>query len=357
MPSAKRVAWAQLKVGIMVIVSMVILAVLVFLMTGTKSLFSKKSTVHTYLDDSAALTEGSAVRLNGIVIGKVAKVALSGESASNRIIRLDMEIDAKFLSAIPTDSRAAISAENVLGTKYINIKKGQAKTTVPDGGVVASLDTREFDEVVQSGYALLTSAQGMLKRLDNIVGIVEAGKGSLGKLLVDEELYNRANVILSEAQKLTTALGSNQGTVGKLIYDDELYTDVRRSLARMDSLLVDLEAGKGTAGKLLKDQALYDDTRKTVAEARTMLADVNQGKGTVGKLLKSDELHTQISGTVAKLDTLLQRMNDGQGTIGQLLVNPQLYESLNGATKEVSGVMKDFRANPKKFLTIQLKLF
>jgi phospholipid/cholesterol/gamma-HCH transport system substrate-binding protein len=38
-------------------------------------------------------------------------------------------------------------------------------------------------------------------------------------------------------------------------------------------------------------------------------------------------------------------------------VNPQLYESLNGATRELHELMKDFRANPKKFLRIKLALF
>jgi phospholipid/cholesterol/gamma-HCH transport system substrate-binding protein len=38
-------------------------------------------------------------------------------------------------------------------------------------------------------------------------------------------------------------------------------------------------------------------------------------------------------------------------------VNPQLYESLNGSSKEMSELLKDFRANPKKFLRIKLGLF
>jgi phospholipid/cholesterol/gamma-HCH transport system substrate-binding protein len=341
----------------MTIIAMIMLAVLVLLLTGSKSLFAKKATLHTYLDDSAALTEGSAVRLNGIVIGKVKNVALSGESTPNRVVRIDMEVDHKYLSSIPVDSQAAISAENVLGTKFINIKKGQSKSIVPADGTIASLDTREFDEVVQSGYALLVSAQALLKRVDNIVGIVESGKGSIGKLLVDDELYARANLILGDVQKLTTALGSSQGTAGKLIYDDQLYNELRGSLTRVDSLLEDLQNGKGSAGKLLKDPALYDDTRKSVNEVRQLLADLNAGKGTAGKLLKSDELHKQVSGTIGKLDTILQRVTEGQGTLGQLMVNPQLYENLSGATAEMRGVMKDFRANPKKFLTIQLKLF
>jgi phospholipid/cholesterol/gamma-HCH transport system substrate-binding protein len=38
-------------------------------------------------------------------------------------------------------------------------------------------------------------------------------------------------------------------------------------------------------------------------------------------------------------------------------VNPTLYESLDGTTRELHGLLKDFRANPKKFLRIKVGLF
>ena len=357
MPSPKKVAWSQLRVGVLVVIAMVILVVLVFLITGSKGLFTKDTVVYTYMDDSAALTEGSAVRLNGIIIGKVQRIELSGSTESNRIVRLVLEVQERRLPQIPADSLAAIGAENVLGTKYVNIKKGKAVETVKPGGEVKSLDTREFDEVVQSGYALLTSLQGMLKRIDAIVGLVETGKGSIGKLLVDDELYNRVLAIEKDFQKVSGALASGQGTVGKLLYDDSLYQEIRAPVARLDSLLQDLQQGQGTAGKLLKDDALYAEIRGTVKEVRRLVDDINAGKGSAGKLLKSDELHQQISAAVARLDTMLERLNAGQGTLGQLLVNPQLFESLNGMTRETHELMKDFRANPKKFLRIKLALF
>ena len=357
MPSPKKVAWSQLRVGVLVVVAMAILVVLIFLITGSKGLFTKDTVVYTYMDDSAALTEGSAVRLNGIIIGKVKRIELSGSTESNRIVRLVLEVQERRLPQIPVDSLAAIGAENVLGTKYVNIKKGKAAETIKPGGEVRSLDTREFDEVVQSGYALLTSLQGVLKRVDAIVGLVETGKGSIGKLLVDDELYNRLLAVEKDFQKVSGALASGQGTIGKLLYDDSLYQEIRTPVARLDSLLQDLQQGQGTAGKLLKDDALYTEIRGAVKELRRLVDDINAGKGSAGKLLKSDELHQQISAAVARLDTMLERLNAGQGTLGQLLVNPQLFESLNGMTRETHELMKDFRANPKKFLRIKLALF
>jgi phospholipid/cholesterol/gamma-HCH transport system substrate-binding protein len=357
MPTAQKVSWAQLRVGIMALAAMTILGMLIFLLTGNTKLFSKNEVLYTYMDDSAALAKGAPVRLNGILIGKVQSITLSGETKPQRIVRITLEVDKKMLPLIPNDSVAAISAENVLGTKYINIKKGQSPVPVQPGGEIKSLDTREFDEVVQQGYSLLSSLQGIVKRVDTIVGLVEVGQGSIGKLLVDETLYNKILAIVSEGQKITSALTTDKGTLGKLIYDDALYTDVRGSLARVDGMLAGLEQGKGTAGKLLKDDALYNDTRQSVLELKKLIEDLNAGKGTAGKLLKSEDFHNQLKASIGKVDLLLDKINAGQGTIGQLMVNPQLYDSLNGATRELNGLMKDFRSNPKKFLHVKLSLF
>jgi phospholipid/cholesterol/gamma-HCH transport system substrate-binding protein len=357
MAPAKKTGWAQLRVGLMAIVALIILGVLIFLLTGTQKLFADHVTIYTYMADSAALTVKAPVRINGILAGKISKVALSGETAPRRIIRIDMEIEKGFMQQIPVDSIAAISSENVLGAKFINIRKGQSNVTVQPGGEVQSLDTRDFDEIFQQGYALLTQLQLILKRVDAIVSLVEVGKGSIGKLLVDEELYDRIIAMVSEGQKITKAMTTPQGTIGKLLYEDTVLNDFRASMAKVDSLLLGLQQGQGSAGKILKDEALYNELRGSVVELRQMVADLNAGKGTAGKLLKSEELHNQIRGSLAKMDTIIDRINSGQGTIGQLMVNPQLYDTLTGATGEMQQLIKDIRANPTKFLRIKLALF
>ncbi len=346
-----------MKVGLMAIAALVLLAILVFLMTGERRFFAPEAVIYTYLDDAVAITPGSPVRLNGILIGSIREVGLSGEAAPNRIIRVAMEVDREVLRQIPTDSVAAVAAENVLGSKYINIKKGQGRTAVAPGGEIASLDTREFEELVASGYATLDSLRSILKRIDAIVSEIEVGRGSIGKLLTDDALYNHLTATVSEAQKVTEALNRGEGTVGKLLHDEALYDELRSTVARVDQIIEDVENGQGTVGRLLRDEAVYDDMRAAVNEVRTLVAELNAGKGTAGKLLKDEELHRRIVSVTERLDTMLEKVNTGEGTIGQLLVNPQLYESLNGASYELHQLMKDFRANPKKFLRIKLALF
>ena len=70
-----------------------------------------------------------------------------------------------------------------------------------------------------------------------------------------------------------------------------------------------------------------------------------------------NELHNQLSASMKRLDVTIDKINSGQGTVGQLLVNSSLYDNLNGTAREMQGLMKDFRANPKKFLRIKLALF
>jgi phospholipid/cholesterol/gamma-HCH transport system substrate-binding protein len=357
MPSAKKVAWAELRVGVVALIAMIILGTLVFLITGKTSFFQKKVSIYTFLSDSSALTKGANVRVNGILAGRVLQVELSGSTEKRKVVKVQMEIDENMLPQVPSDSVAAISAENVLGSKYINIKKGTSPTPLTAGGEVKSKDTSEFDDVVDQGYNVMASAQGMLLRIDKILQVVERGEGSIGKLIYDEELYSNLNLTAAEARKILVQINSGKGTASKLLYDEAVLDDVRSTLSKVNKLIDGLEQGEGTAGKLLKDKALYEDLRKTLNQYNKLAADLNAGKGSVGKLLKDDALHKQIEGTIARMDVLLDKVNKGEGTIGQLMVNPQLYESMNGTMRDVQLFMKDFRANPKKFLSIKLGLF
>jgi phospholipid/cholesterol/gamma-HCH transport system substrate-binding protein len=93
---------------------------------------------------------------------------------------------------------------------------------------------------------------------------------------------------------------------------------------------VELNEGKGTAGKLLKDPQLYEDLRESVAKLNLILSDVKAGKGTVGKLFTDETLYSNLNQTTA---------------------------NINQFSSEGTKLLNDFRQNPKKFLTIKLKIF
>jgi phospholipid/cholesterol/gamma-HCH transport system substrate-binding protein len=357
MPDPKKLKWKQLKVGILALVAMIISGVLILLLTGNQSPFEGKFYLRTYMPDSGGMAEGSSVRLNGILIGTIKKVQLSGSKDPKRMVELGMEVENRFLTEIPDDSLAAISAANLLGDKYINITKGKSSKPVAPGGEVKSLQNQDIPQLIETATAILSSFQQVVNRVDGLLVGIDNGKGNIGKLLKDDELYNRADDTVKDVNELVKKVKDSNGTISKLLYDDTLYNDIRKPIQRLDDMMAQLQKGKGTAGKLLTDDAVYDDTRKSIADLKEMLDALNAGKGTAGKVLKDEDLYKQLNLITAKVNATLDKINAGQGTIGQLMVNPQLYDSLNGATREAQSLVKDMRANPKKFLRIKLALF
>ena len=358
MPSKEKVNLAQLKVGVLGLVALFFVTLLIFLLTGNMDWFEKQVPLNVYVADASGLTAGSPVRINGIQAGSVKAVGLSGETNPQRIIKIDFVVDQDMLKQIPVDSIASIASDNLLGsTKFLAINKGKTPETVQAGATMKAANTQEFQQLVQQGFGVLDSAQAILQKIQDIVGQVEVGKGTIGKLLVDESLYNSLQATVTQVQLLATTLNSRTGTIGRLVNDSTLYNQAQAVITRIDQITQGLQQGQGTAGMLLKDPRMYNDLDKSVDQLNTILENLNAGKGTAGQLLHDDKIARQISTALDKVNLTMDKVNSGQGTIGQLLVNPALYDSATGTTRELHGLLKDFRANPKKFLSIKLHIF
>src|SRR5581483_5089874 len=307
----------------------IVIFVLVFLRTSSKGIFQQNAPLVTFMDDASGLANGTPVRLNGITVGFLDGLKLTGSRDPKRAVEFDMLVKKKFLADIPVDSVAAIAAANLLGDKFVNITRGQDSRTVQPGAELRGSPGQDIPELMAQSANLLKSFQTIVTRVDNLLAGVEQGKGNIGLLLKDDELYRRLNGIASEGQKLLADVRTSNGSISKLLYSDEFYQELRSPIRRIDKMLADLDAGQGSAGKFLKDAALYDELQKTVAEVRGLVAEVNSGKGTAGKFLKDETLHRRLDELVAKMTTTVDKINAGQGTVGQLLVNPQLYEAMN----------------------------
>ncbi|MBV9158458.1 MAG: MCE family protein [Acidobacteriaceae bacterium] len=358
MPSKEKVGFAQLRVGVLGLVALFFIALLIFLLTGNTNWFEKEIPLHAYVSDAAGLNAGDPVRINGIQAGTVKNVALSGETNPQKVIKIDFVVDEQMLRQIPDDSIAAIGSDNLLGsTKFFQISKGRSSEPIQAGATMKTANTQEFQQLVQQGFGVLDSAQAILQKIQDIVSQIEVGKGTIGKLLVDESLFNSLQATVNQLQLLSTTLNSRTGTIGHLINDDTLYKQAETIVARLDTMTQALEQGQGSAGLFLKDPKLYHDLENSVDQLNTMLTNLNQGKGTAGQLLKDDKIAKQFSATLDKLNVTIDKVNSGQGTVGELLVNPQLYDAATGTTREMHELLKDFRANPKKFLSIKLHIF
>lgn len=84
---------------------------------------------------------------------------------------------------------------------------------------------------------LKDSGPRLLESLNQITEKVEKGEGTLGKLVQDEELYNRLNGTLADVKQVTEKIRKGEGTVGKLIFQEEAYNNLNSTLKSLGSTL------------------------------------------------------------------------------------------------------------------------
>ena len=133
MPQPKQLTWTQLRVGLLVLVSLTIFATVVFLMTG-EGLFERKYLISTFLQDAAGLKTGDPVRLAGIDIGNVAEIRISGSHDPQRAVEVVMRILRTYQQEIRDDSLASLDAEGLLGQRFVNITRGNPPQPVIEHG-------------------------------------------------------------------------------------------------------------------------------------------------------------------------------------------------------------------------------
>ncbi|MCY7347078.1 MAG: MlaD family protein [Pyrinomonadaceae bacterium] len=393
MPPTQKIGFSQLRVGIFVMFGLAVLAFLILNATGDFNPFEKKFRLKAHFASADGLRDAAEVHLAGVHIGKVEKVNLlppdSPENARvEAVLLVDQILDGRPITdRIRKDSTAQLVAVSLLANdKMINVTPGSPNAAaVAENDVLNSTSTMSINKLTETGNELLQQINKLATPTNEILNKANRGEGTLGKIINDESLYNNLDSTVGET-KLTLAKLQNtidrvnrgEGSAGKLLNDPELYDNLNRSVQQIEAISKDLRAGKGTAGKFLTDEAIYNESRAAIADLRVSISklnaitdDLSAGKGTIGKFLKDEEFYnearktlTRLNSTTEKVDLILDDARSGKGTLGKLLTDETLYNNVNQTaanfnqlSSEGTKLIYDFRQNPKKYLTIQFKLF
>jgi phospholipid/cholesterol/gamma-HCH transport system substrate-binding protein len=96
---------------------------------------------------------------------------------------------------------------------------------------------------------------------------------------------------------------------------------------------------------------------QVIIRSNTLIDNINRGQGTLGKFATDPQLYTRMNETLDRLNTITKRIEQGEGTIGKLSTDPTLYSNLSESSKSLREFLTEFRKNPKKYLTIRVRLF
>ncbi len=329
----------EVKVGILILVSLGILAVFILVMGGIS--FQKTYTVYVDFDNPGGLQSGAPVRIAGVKVGDVEELEFKGgiiDPQVNRrvLVRAKISVQQKVKSTIHDDADFYVTTQGVLGEQFMQIDPGTpTRPILAENAIVKGIDPPRLDLFLAKAYELLdTTVTGINNNRQllsdmavNAAGLMKNLNGVLG------DNRDRINRTMENLEKLSTEANALTHDARARIDDPR----VDRTLSNIDAISGDI---RKDSGPMLKD-------------AREALANANRATAAIGseeqaaKLKKSfedlAELATRADATAADAQAIVAHIKKGEGTVGALVMDEEVYD-------DVQEMLRDLKHNPWKFL-------
>ena len=346
MPRTRSLAWSELKIGVMAVAALALTAILVVAVGGASGFAWERYDLKTNFANVQGLKTGAIVRVAGVEVGKVTKVELAGTG-----VDVHLSIKEENQSRVTTDSFASIGAMSLLGEPLIDVSPASTGTPLKDGDTIKSKrPPAAIADVAETANEGIVQATALLKD-------IREGRGTLGKLFTDDQLYRELNGFVAAANSVASSINKGQGTLGKFTRDPKVYDELHASIANLQEMTRRINAGEGSLGQFLKDDRLAKSLTATTGNFEQISARLNRNDNTAGKLLTEKELYDRINSTMQRVDDLTKNLNSGQGTAGQLLHNKEMYDNMNSAAKELKELIAAIKQDPKKYLNVRVSIF
>lgn len=320
MKRSRTITWEEVRVALLVLAGTAVLALGVYFIGKTGSIFGRRYRLVTLMESASGLAPGAMVQLAGQPVGQVAEIrfiAVEQRPETGEKVAIWLSIDRSFQNQIREDSRAAVQTQGLLGDRLVNIEPGSRSSRVlePRDTLTAS-PPLDYE-------ALFSSAQDAVYSLTDVT---------------------------RDLTRLTQGLLAGEGTMGLLVTDPELYHELVDLSVRLDSTLALANAGDGSLGRLLREDAVYDHLLSSLAALDTVAARVAAGEGSLGRLVASDSVYRSLASTARRADSVLARLQQGRGAAGQLLTDEELYEELLRTVVDLNAILADLRQDPRKYI-------
>lgn len=254
-------------VGVFVLTGLLLFATGLFMIGDRRMAFAEKFTIYTEFARITGLQPGAIVRVSGAKAGSVKQIH-PPNSPSDKF-RVEMEIVEDLHPIVRTDSVATIETEGLVGGSFLNVGTGTDRAPkAPDKSTIPSKEPFQISELLQQMGDTVTKVNSMIddlkgdvdETLASINDTIEDANGLINAVSDDVKTMASAGARISgDVAEVADGIRDGKGTIGKLVNDEELYrraTNIARE-------------AEGVAA----------DVRQAVAEARKTLDSVNAKNG------------------------------------------------------------------------------
>jgi phospholipid/cholesterol/gamma-HCH transport system substrate-binding protein len=346
MPRTRSLAWSELKIGILAVTALVLASMLIFAVGGQGGFAWQRYELKAKFPNVQGLKSGAVVRVAGVDVGQVTAVEFVGSD-----VQVTLGVNNENTGRITDQSRASIGSLSLLGEPIIEISPATHGTPLKDGDLIPSVRTPgEFADVAENASQGLEQATALIRE-------IRAGKGTIGQLFINDQMYKEMNAFVGAAQEVANAINRGRGTAGMFINDPTAYRRANAALGNLEAMTRRINAGEGSLGRLMKDDQLARSLSATGSSMEQITARLQRGEGSAGKFLTDQQLFDRFNMLAGRIEKLAANLESGQGSAGQFLQNKQLYENMNGAASELKALIEEIKKDPKKYLNVRVSIF
>jgi phospholipid/cholesterol/gamma-HCH transport system substrate-binding protein len=202
----------KVKTGIFVTIGIGILLATVFIIGNQKNLFDNRFTIKANFNNVSGLQIGNLVRFAGINVGTVSDITIVNDTT----VQVSLALQESVKKFIKQDASANIGSDGLMGDKIIQVSAGTpGNPVVKENSIITGKNPMNMDAVMVKLNHIATNAESMTGSLADIVGKVNSGQGSLGRLINNDKL----------ARNLEGTLNSTTETVKSIKKGAEGFSD------------------------------------------------------------------------------------------------------------------------------------
>ena len=327
----------EAKVGLFFALSLIILMVSVFYVGN----FQENLTFNIKFVEVKGLEVDSPVQFNGVPVGRVTKITLSEEPATdNRVevlVRIGVHRSVK--NHIRESTMADIKSLGVLGDRFILLATSDYNVPIlEENDFIKPIPKLvNMEELLKQGTDLVTDVTDMSENLRKILHQLANQDGLLQRLIGDEELSQTTSRVLVDILK---RIESRESLMGLLLADnsfkDTFENKFNSSLNNLSSTLDALQGDQGLMAMLIHDASFKDQVKSELlgllSSGSDLIARYQNAEGLIPRLMEDKEYGDRIAANLEKatfhLANILEKIDQGDGSASLILNDPAIYQGI-----------------------------
>jgi phospholipid/cholesterol/gamma-HCH transport system substrate-binding protein len=284
-------------VGAFVTAGILLFAVGLFLIGDRRLLFKRQFELKAQFGKVTGLQVGTKVRVAGLDAGEVLELVIPSRPSEKFVVR--MRVQEALRQLVRTDSTCSIQTDGLVGSAFIQISRGTDQAAVVEpGSTIMGNDPIEFADLIEEGRnTFRTVSAEMIDLKDHVTTTVDtltetvrsaneileqAGADLKVILKAAGEVTRNVQAVVDDSKVVFQRVKNGEGTVGRLLTDDTMYERARTVADQAEKTIRNLQEASDRARQAVDDftgeggggAAIAAEVRITLAQTQEVMSDL-----------------------------------------------------------------------------------